>query len=249
MANPFSLDFVKFYQNRNKTQPLGKEPALIPVESIYLNEELNFETFKEELKVLKLAEVKVSEHTDLLRNLYIITQLFGLSICDTIQERENSIINIGDFCTQLQSTNPLEVLIQLNVYEQLLLQDVDNLKDKKIYLQNLIFTVFYPIIESSFLMKWDLSPVLYFTQLLTALGFGLNTIRYLFLTRYIPIIACVKKLDLHIKKDYSGDFKAAEDCLVERYGFMFVFVYLHTYIKFDFIKGRNLSNIGKRGGS
>ena len=44
MANPFSLDFVKFYQNRNKTQPLGKEPALIPVESIYLNEELNFET-------------------------------------------------------------------------------------------------------------------------------------------------------------------------------------------------------------
>ena len=218
MANLFSLDMVKILETGNKSHPGSKKTALIPVKSIYLNEELNFETFKEELKELKLAEVKDFEKVDLFRNLYIITKLFGLSISDAIQESENSIINIDDFCTQLKSTNALEVLIQLNVYEQLLLQDVDSLNDKKKFLSNLIFTVFYHIAESSQLLRWDLSPVLYYSQLLKALGFCENTIRYLFLTKHIVIIACVQKMHVRLQRDFKGDFQSAEECLVERFG-------------------------------
>jgi len=106
------------------------------------------------------------------------------------------------------------------VYEQLLLQDVDSLNDKKKFLSNLIFTVFYHIAESSQLLRWDLSPVLYYSQLLKALGFCENTIRYLFLTKHIVIIACVQKMHVRLQRDFKGDFQSAEECLVERNSLM-----------------------------
>jgi hypothetical protein len=183
------------------------------VNEIFIDDELNFKNFAEELKILNFTIVEISEQTNLMRNLYILTRIFGVQLKDVFIDNQNTNQRIQVWRDNLRTVHALEVLIQVNVYDQLLLQDVTCNNQKKMYFQRLLLSVFYPVI-SVLKLRYDLSPVLYYSALIRSLGVDLHTVRNLFLTSLIPKF--LYNIDKVMWQEFDYDFLSAQKCLSER---------------------------------
>ena len=120
-----------------------------------------------------------------------------------------------DLVLNLFQAHSLEVLIQLNVFDEILLKTVKYEAEKNAILQNLAFSTFYPFKAFKIKQKYQLSPVVYYSQLITSAGYSMQTVRYLFGSNQNFMHIFLKKMELKLKL-LNYDFLTISARLSER---------------------------------
>ena len=95
----------------------------------------------------------------------------------------------------LAKTNSLEVLIQLNVYDQIMLKSTKYEAEKNTILKNLARFTFYPTEAYKAIQNYELSPVVYYSQLISSIGYSMQTVRNLFGTNNTKIQESMRRIN------------------------------------------------------
>lgn len=165
------------------------------IENISVSGGLSYYEFTSEFSTLNITDIKLNEEIDFMRNLYIITRLLKLPLGQIFHENENLDVQKLALVSNLAKTNSLEVLIQLNVYDQILLKSTKYEAEKNIILKNLARFTFYPTKACKEIQNYELSPVVYYSQFLTNIGYSMQTVRNLFGTNQPKIQESMRRID------------------------------------------------------
>merc|ERR1719354_644284 len=166
-----------------------------PIENVSVSGGLSYDEFTNEFSTLNITDINVNEEIDFMRNLYIITRLVNLPLAQIFHENGNLDEQKSVLVLNLAKTNSLEVLIQLNVYDQIMLKSTKYEAEKNTILKNLARFTFYPTEAYKAIQNYELSPVVYYSQLISSIGYSMQTVRNLFGTSNTRIQESMRRIN------------------------------------------------------